>query len=196
MIIKMAPKMIQKPVFRDSRGYFIEQYHSNKIDEYTVIGFNNGIQQVSESHSNSNTFRGFHLQLAPKMNKIMRVTKGSAHILCINLTEKEHQISYHYLSEMKSDSEYVFYLYVPFNYAVGFVTYEPTNLQYFHSSCRDNPMSRTINFQSILDLYHTTISYNVFSDNHSLDKMEISEKDRKAPSLQEWLKTEEWKLLV
>lgn len=66
--------VILKPrVFRDSRGFFAETYHSQKFAELGI-----GVEFVQDNHSCSarGTLRGLHYQLKHPQAKLCRVIRG------------------------------------------------------------------------------------------------------------------------
>lgn len=134
----------QKPVFKDNRGYFIEQL--NFVED--TVKFNT--QQISESLSIPFTFRGFHFQVNNKMNKIMRVLSGVANVYVISLLEDTPTVECFKLSGYQSDDTTVTYLYVPSTYAVGFLTLEEVRMQYFQDNVRSEG-NRSINVSSVAE---------------------------------------------
>jgi dTDP-4-dehydrorhamnose 3,5-epimerase-like enzyme len=166
-----------KPVFRDNRGYFIEQFNFlNAIPKFTV-------KQISESVSRPFTFRGFHFQVRSKMNKIMRVLVGNANIYLLNLTLDTAEVSTVQLSALIDGQDSVQYLYVPSYYAVGFFSNEHTHMQYFHDEPRSE-FSRTINRNSVIDQLP-----------QSETVQHISSADAAAPGWAEWKSMNEGHLI-
>lgn len=172
-----------RPVFHDSRGYFIEQFNSGKDS----LDFE--IQQISESWSFPDTFRGFHFQVKNKMNKIMRVVSGKAHVYAINLLNDSPKVEYFQLYSVEhtctptSLSNSVQYLYVPSHYAIGFITLEHTRMQYFHDTIRSDD-HRSINVSCVADqmgIYHHV--------------KHISDSDKNAMSWETWKSMKEEYLL-
>lgn len=131
-----------RPVFRDDRGYFVEQFNSTKNS------FDFKIEQVSESLSVPYTFRGFHFQVKNKMNKIIRVVSGKAHVYTINLLNDIPKVDYFQLYSVEHTVTTACYLYVPSHYAVAFMTFEDTRMQYFHDTVRSEH-HRTINVSCV-----------------------------------------------
>ena len=61
--------------FYDHRGLFAEIYKKSEINKLIK---NFSIKQINLSISKKNVARGLHLQIKPKMSKMMRVIKGEA----------------------------------------------------------------------------------------------------------------------
>jgi dTDP-4-dehydrorhamnose 3,5-epimerase-like enzyme len=131
--------LFTKPVFFDSRGYFIEQFNVTK-DAFTV-------QQISESVSHPYTFRGFHFQQG--MDKILRVVGGRAHIYLLDVFSDTPVLKKFSMTADVS-MDWVQYLYIPSHYAIGFMTTERTHIQYFQNAVRTDK-NHTINISSFQD---------------------------------------------
>jgi dTDP-4-dehydrorhamnose 3,5-epimerase len=65
--------LIEPDVHRDSRGYFLETYHSEK---YLAGGLPTPFVQDNQSSSERGTLRGLHLQLRTPQGKLVRVVEG------------------------------------------------------------------------------------------------------------------------
>ena len=67
--------IIEPTVFEDDRGYFVETFRQDKLDEF--LGFNVDFIQDNESKSSYGVLRGLHYQLAPAaQTKLVRVIKS------------------------------------------------------------------------------------------------------------------------
>ena len=67
--------IIEPTVFGDDRGYFVETFRQDKLDEF--LGFNVDFIQDNESKSSYGVLRGLHYQLAPAaQTKLVRVIKS------------------------------------------------------------------------------------------------------------------------
>jgi len=65
--------VIEPDVHRDSRGFFLETYHSEK---YRAGGVPGAFVQDNQSRSTAGTVRGLHLQLRRPQGKLVRVIEG------------------------------------------------------------------------------------------------------------------------
>ena len=69
--------IIEPTVFGDERGYFVETFRQDKLNEF--LGFDINFIQDNESKSSYGVLRGLHYQLAPPAQpKLERVIKGKA----------------------------------------------------------------------------------------------------------------------
>jgi dTDP-4-dehydrorhamnose 3,5-epimerase len=69
-------------IFRDERGFFTEVYRQ---DQYRELGLPASFVQLNHSGSVRNTVRGLHFQWDPPMGKLMRVTRGEAFLVAVDI---------------------------------------------------------------------------------------------------------------
>jgi dTDP-4-dehydrorhamnose 3,5-epimerase len=68
--------------FEDHRGYFMETYRE---DQFRELGLPGAFQQDNHSFSKKGVVRGLHFQWEPPMGKLMRVTRGAAFLVAVDL---------------------------------------------------------------------------------------------------------------
>jgi dTDP-4-dehydrorhamnose 3,5-epimerase len=73
---------LRPKVFRDARGFFLENYHRNKFVE---LGIADGFVQDNHSCSARNTLRGLHYQLHHPQAKLCRVVQGEAFDVAVDI---------------------------------------------------------------------------------------------------------------
>jgi dTDP-4-dehydrorhamnose 3,5-epimerase len=66
----------------DHRGYFMETYRE---DRFLEIGLPGRFVQDNHSSSRKGVVRGLHFQWDPPMGKLMRVTRGAAFLVAVDL---------------------------------------------------------------------------------------------------------------
>ena len=67
--------IIEPKVHGNARGYFVETFRADKLEEF--IGYKINFCQDNESKSSKGVLRGLHYQLAPfAQTKLVRVIKG------------------------------------------------------------------------------------------------------------------------
>jgi len=96
--------LISPQVFGDRRGYFFESWHERK---FAAAGINARFVQANHSHSVRGTLRGLHYQIRQPQGKLVRVTKGEAFDVAVDirrhsprfgawvgvtLTDRDHQM--------------------------------------------------------------------------------------------------------
>ncbi len=69
-------------VFRDARGFFLESW---RADHFRALGLPTDFTQDNHSGSVRNVVRGLHFQWDPPMSKLMRVTRGSAFVVAVDI---------------------------------------------------------------------------------------------------------------
>jgi len=69
-------------IFQDSRGFFMETFRE---DQFKKLGLPVHFVQDNHSRSAKGVVRGLHFQWAPAMGKLMRVTKGSAFLVAVDI---------------------------------------------------------------------------------------------------------------
>ena len=74
--------IVKHQTFEDERGFFQEVYRK---DVFEQAGKTLDIQQVNHSSSGKNTVRGLHFQWSPPMGKMMRVIKGRAFLVAVDI---------------------------------------------------------------------------------------------------------------
>lgn len=74
--------VIKHEVFEDERGFFMEVFRGDVFAEAGLPG-----QFVQSNHSRSarGVVRGLHFQWEPPMGKLMRVTRGSAFLVAVDI---------------------------------------------------------------------------------------------------------------
>lgn len=68
--------------YEDHRGYFMEAYRE---DQFRELGLPGSFVQDNHSYSRKSVVRGLHFQWDPPMGKLMRVTRGTAFLVAVDL---------------------------------------------------------------------------------------------------------------
>ena len=68
--------------FMDGRGFFMESYRK---DQFEALGLPGIFVQDNHSRSRKGVVRGLHFQWDPPMGKLMRVTRGAAFLVAVDL---------------------------------------------------------------------------------------------------------------
>jgi dTDP-4-dehydrorhamnose 3,5-epimerase len=69
-------------IFQDSRGFFMETFRE---DQFKALGLPCHFVQDNHSRSAKGVIRGLHFQWEPPMGKLMRVTQGSAFLVAVDI---------------------------------------------------------------------------------------------------------------
>lgn len=113
--------IIEPKVHGDDRGYFIETFRLDKLEEF--LGFKLNFVQDNESKSSKGVFRGLHYQLHPaSQTKLVRVIKGSVLDVAVDIREGSPTFGQHVAVELTSENKRQ--LFVPRGFAHGFLVLE------------------------------------------------------------------------
>ena len=74
--------VLETELFEDERGFFLEAY---RADQFAAAGLPSAFRQLNHSGSVRNTVRGLHFQWDPPMSKLMRVTRGEAFLVAVDI---------------------------------------------------------------------------------------------------------------
>jgi len=69
-------------IFQDARGFFSETF---RLDQFKALGLPTEFVQDNHSRSVKGVVRGLHFQWSPPMGKLMRVTVGSAFLVAVDI---------------------------------------------------------------------------------------------------------------
>lgn len=69
-------------IFMDDRGFFMETYRE---DQFETLGLPTRFVQDNHSRSTKGVIRGLHFQWEPSMGKLMRVSQGSAFLVAVDI---------------------------------------------------------------------------------------------------------------
>ena len=119
--------IITPDVHEDARGFFMETYRK---DAFAAAGITADFIQDNHSRSTQrNVVRGLHFQWGPPMDKVMRVTHGSAFLVAVDLRKGSPTLGKWVGLEASEDNKKQ--LYAPASFARGFQTLtDITDVQY------------------------------------------------------------------
>ena len=119
-------RVISTSYFPDNRGFYSVPYRE---DEFKALGLPTRFVQDNYSVSRANVVRGLHFQLMPAMGKLMRVTRGSAFLIAVDLRiDSPTFLEYH---SIVASEKNMLQVWASSEFARGFYTYEDnTVVQY------------------------------------------------------------------
>jgi len=166
--------IIEPKVHGDDRGYFVETFRADKLEEF--LGYKINFCQDNESKSSKGVLRGLHYQLSPAaQTKLVRVIQGS--VLDVAVDIRKGSPTFGQYVSVKLTGENKKQLLVPRGFAHGFVVLEnDTTFAYKVDNYYSPENDRGISFDDIdLDI------------DWILDKEELnlSAKDKIQPKLSE-----------
>ena len=113
--------VIEPKVFGDERGYFVETFRQDKMDDF--LGFKVAFIQDNESKSSCGVLRGLHYQLAPAaQTKLVRVIKGKVLDVAVDIRKGSPTFGQHIAVELSEQNKRQ--MFVPRGFAHGFVVLE------------------------------------------------------------------------
>ena len=113
--------IIEPKVHGDSRGYFVETFVSNKLDEFLRYKIN--FCQDNESKSSKGVLRGLHYQLPPHaQTKLVRVISGRVLDVAVDIRKNSPTFGKYVAVELSGENKKQ--LLIPRGFAHGFVVLE------------------------------------------------------------------------
>jgi len=105
----------------DERGYFVETFRADKLQEF--LGYKMNFCQDNESKSSYGVLRGLHYQLPPHaQTKLVRVIKGRVLDVAVDIRKDSPTFGKHVAVELSGDNKRQ--ILVPRGFAHGFVVLE------------------------------------------------------------------------
>ncbi|WP_297440548.1 dTDP-4-dehydrorhamnose 3,5-epimerase [Sulfurimonas sp.] len=113
--------IIEPKVHGDERGYFVETFRADKLEEF--LGYKINFCQDNESKSSRGVLRGLHYQLHPAaQTKLVRVIKGRVLDVAVDIRKGSPTFGKHVSVELSEVNKKQ--LLVPRGFAHGFVVLE------------------------------------------------------------------------
>jgi len=110
--------LIEPKVHGDSRGYFMESFRQDLLDDF--LGYEVNFVQDNESKSSKGVLRGLHYQLPPyAQSKLVRVIEGRVLDVAVDIRQSSPTFGQYVSKELSSDNRHQ--LFIPRGFAHGFV---------------------------------------------------------------------------
>lgn len=177
-------KIVKSKVFEDARGFFLEFY---KKSDFEKAGLN--VEFVQDNHSKSvkGVLRGLHFQEKPyEQGKLVRCIKGKIFDVAVDIRPDSPYFKKWVAVELSEENKLM--LWIPPGFAHGFLTLsEEAEIIYKVSHNEYSPA------------YDRGIIWNDQDINikwplETIDNLILSEKDKKLPTLKEYIKEiKRWK---
>jgi dTDP-4-dehydrorhamnose 3,5-epimerase len=167
-----ALKLLRAPRYRDHRGWFTEVFRN---DELQRLGIPTPFVQENHSRSRRNVLRGLHFQYDPPMGKLLRVTRGRAFVVEVDIRPNSPTLGQWFAVELSSRQPLL--LWIPPGFANGFCALSAVvEVQYLCTAPYNPAGEAAIRWNDPALAIPWPVSAPI-----------LSERDRNAPSLQEWL---------
>ena len=113
--------IIEPQVHGDKRGYFVETFRADKLEEF--LGYKINFCQDNESKSSRGVLRGLHYQLHPAaQTKLVRVIQGRVLDVAVDIRKGSPTFGKHIAVELSAENKKQ--MLVPRGFAHGFVVLE------------------------------------------------------------------------
>jgi dTDP-4-dehydrorhamnose 3,5-epimerase len=163
-------------IFQDSRGFFTEAF---RADQFKSLGLPTEFVQDNHSRSVKGVVRGLHFQWEPPMGKLMRVTAGSAFLVAVDIRKGSPTLGQ--WVGVTASAENRRQVFAPAGFARGFCALsDNTEIQYKCTGIYNNRAESAIRWNDP-----------AIGIKWPMEDVIISDKDRNARSLSEWLERPE-----
>ncbi|MDN5107532.1 dTDP-4-dehydrorhamnose 3,5-epimerase [Aliarcobacter butzleri] len=166
--------IIEPKIHGDARGYFVETFRADKLEEF--IGYKINFCQDNESKSSKGVLRGLHYQLPPyAQTKLVRVIQGRVLDIAVDIRKGSPTFGKYVAVELTAENKKQ--MLVPRGFAHGFVVLEDD----------------TVFAYKVDNYYSPQCDRGIAYDDESLnidwilnkEKLNLSAKDTKQPKLNE-----------
>jgi len=167
---KVIPDVVicEPQVFGDDRGYFVETFREDKLEDF--LGYKIEFCQENESKSSYGVLRGLHYQLSPHaQTKLVRVIRGKVLDVAVDIRKGSLTFGKHVAVELTQENKKQ--LLIPRGFAHGFVVLsEEATFAYKVDNYYNPECDRGIAF----DDKSLNIDWGI-----KIEEMKLSEKDKK-----------------
>ena len=171
--------VVEHEVFTDERGFFMEAFHAGHFAEFADLGLPSSFVQLNHSRSSRGVTRGLHFQWHPPMAKLMRVVRGEAFIVAVDIRPGSPTLG-RYEAITASDENHL-QLWAPASFARGVCALsEVADIEYFTTGTYNGEAESGIAWDDP----------DIGIDWPISDPL-LSARDRSAQSLAEWLRRPE-----
>lgn len=179
--------VIEPAVHGDTRGYFMETYNQNDMEE---SGLNMVFVQDNQSCSTKGVLRGLHFQKEYPQGKLVRVIKGEVFDVAVDLRKGSATYGKWYGQLLSEENKLQFY--IPEGFAHGFLVL--SDVAEFCYKCTDfyhpgdegglawNDPAIGVEWPEVVGEYRGTAS----AEGYCLEdgtKLNLSEKDQRWPAM-------------
>lgn len=166
--------VIVPEVFGDDRGFFAETF---RADQFAELGLPVNFPQDNHSRSRKGVLRGLHFQWDPPMGKLMRVTRGAAFLVAVDIRKGSPTVGKSFGLEVSEKDKRM--VWAPSGFARGFCALtDDCEVQY-----------------KCTGIYNAGAEAGIFYNDPALGiswpmhDVQVSDRDRHAPTLAQWLES-------
>jgi dTDP-4-dehydrorhamnose 3,5-epimerase len=166
--------VIVPEIFQDARGFFTETF---RADQFKALGLPTEFVQDNHSRSAKGVVRGLHFQWDPPMGKLMRVTAGSAFLVAVDIRKGSPTLGK--WSGVEASAENRRQVWAPAGFARGFCALtDGTEIQYKCTGIYSSKAESAIRWNDP-----------AIGIKWPLADVTVSDKDRNAATLADWLRS-------
>ena len=166
-IVVIVPK-----AHHDDRGFFMEVY---RADQFRELGLPSEFVQDNHSFSRKGVVRGLHFQWEPLMGKLMRVSRGTAFLVAVDIRKGSPTLGQWF--GLEASAENMKQVWAPAGFARGFCALtDEVEVQYKCTGIYNDRAESAIRW----DDPDVGVEW-------PLKEVRLSDKDRNAHSLRVWL---------
>ena len=167
--------VVEPEVFEDERGFFMEVYRQDQFAAYAELGLPSDYVQLNHSRSALGVTRGLHFQWDPPMGKLMRVVRGEAFLVAVDIRPGSPTLGRH--ETLVANDRNRLQLWAPASFARGFCALsEFAEIEYLTTG--------TYNQQAESGILWNDPAIGI---EWPVDEPTLSGKDAVAQTLEEWL---------
>ncbi len=161
-------------VYGDARGFFMETY---RADQFRELGLPTDFVQDNHSRSKKGVLRGLHFQWDPPMGKLMRVARGAAFLVAVDIRKGSPTLGQWFGLEVSETNKKQ--IWAPYGFARGFCALtDECEVLYKTTGVYNQKGEGGIHFADPAIGVKWPIDVNT---------AQTSERDRGFPTLEQWL---------
>ncbi len=166
--------VLETQVFEDARGFFMEVFRADQFEALRLPGV---FVQDNHSRSSKGVIRGLHFQWDPPMGKLMRVTFGEAFVVAVDIRKGSPTLRQWFGTVISAGNKKQ--VWAPAGFARGFCVLSDFAEVQYKCTGTYNPERESV------------IRWNdpALGIPWPVRNPQLSNKDRTAPALAEWLKS-------
>ena len=164
--------LIEPTLYGDNRGYFVETYRQDLLEE--ALGYKVNFVQDNDSKSSKGVLRGLHYQIPPySQAKLVRVIEGSVLDIVVDIRKSSPTFGKHVAIVLTAENKHQ--IFIPHGFAHGFIVLSDSAT---FSYKVDNYYSPEHERGIVFDDKNLAINWRI-----PLNDIELSNKDKAQPSL-------------
>lgn len=167
-----GPLAVAPDVHGDARGFFMNVYNR---EIFANAGISLEVVEHNQSHSQKGVIRGLHFQFDPPLSKLVRAINGRAFFVAVDIRKRSPTLGQWVSIELSPETREM--LWIPFGFASGFCTLEDnTELEYYFNA--------HYNSKGESNILWNDPAINI---TWPINNPQLSDRDKKAQSLEDWL---------